>query len=167
MNITLKGLLHKIHYIAKCLWTPEDQTHMWVFPRLLLQFKVHNCVYNVNVCCKCPFSGLWWPNMFQHDNASVLKWRHGLTRLVEELIYRSLTSTPMNTIWMTWNADWYQTSTLQMLLWLNEQIPKIQNLMESFPRSVEAVIAVKLAPNPHLCCLPMLKELSYFSHLNW
>ena len=87
-------------------------------------------------------------------------YRNGLSRSVwKNLIglHRALTSTPLN-IGMNWNADCepgliaqHQCLTSLMLEaeWMQVPAAMFQNLVESLPRSVEAVIAAKGGPTPY------------------
>lgn len=58
-------IIHKIvimsceferHYMAKCIWTPDHQIHMWVFSELEPQNLKHTIVENVFVCCRITIS---------------------------------------------------------------------------------------------------------------
>ena len=104
------------------------------------------------------------PFLLQHDNAPVHKARsmQKLSRSVWKNLtglHGALTSTPSNTFGMNWNADCepdiiaqHQLPDLTNALvaeWKQIPAAMFQNLVESLPRRVQAVIAAKGGPTPY------------------
>ena len=99
------------------------------------------------------------PFLFQHDNTPCTKrgpYRSGLLTSVWNnltVLHRALTSTPLNTIGMNWNANCEPglnrlTSVPDLTIalvaeWKQVPAEMFQHLVESLPRRVEAVIAAK------------------------
>ena len=99
-----------------------------------------------------------------HKARSIQKWviEIGVKKLDW---HRALTSTPSNTFGVNWNADCepsliaqHQCLTSLMLVAEWKQVPSamFQQLVESLPRRVEAVIATKWGTNSIL--MPMILE---------
>ena len=68
-------------------------------------------------------------------------------------LHKALTSTPSNTFGMNWNSDYEpgQTDLTNALVteWVQVSAAMFQNVVESLPRRVEAVIAAKGGPTPY------------------